>query len=219
MSSEEEKSTSLTRVQRRQQQTRANLIRAALKLVGEHGVEAMTIRDIANEADVAMGSFYNYFSSKEELVDEAVRGILYDCGETVDKLNAGKTDPLDIIATAFATFAEMTRVDPLLGWFLVNMSSHDATIGATLSERFTRDVRHGIESGRFKVPNASIAIGAAQSALIDFLRQRLLGTVSDEEIVDFIHLILRLLGAPETAARKAANSAYNAAGLQFKETV
>ncbi|MDP3279200.1 MAG: helix-turn-helix domain-containing protein [Deltaproteobacteria bacterium] len=53
--------------------TKANLLAsAALRLMLERGIEAVTIDDIVVQAGVAKGSFYRYFDDKEALV----RGIL-----------------------------------------------------------------------------------------------------------------------------------------------
>lgn len=48
--------------------TRETIICAALKLFQEKGCDKTTIRDIAKEANVALGAAYYYFRSKDELV-------------------------------------------------------------------------------------------------------------------------------------------------------
>ncbi|MCD2197866.1 TetR family transcriptional regulator [Actinomycetospora endophytica] len=56
------------RRERKKQATRAALSEAAVRLSLEHGVENVTVEQIADEADVALRTFFNYFSSKEEAV-------------------------------------------------------------------------------------------------------------------------------------------------------
>jgi len=206
-----------SRVVRRQQQTRTKLIDAIRKLTAEKGVEAVTIRDIAAEADIAMGSFYNYFESKELLLNEALEEIMFQAGDAIDLLNQESDDPLEVIATAFATFSELSKHDPLLGWFVVRMTSYDRSIGATLAERFERDLKKGLASGQFDVPDLRIAMSAAQTALIDFLHQQLSGAVSENGLIDFIHLMLRMLGADEAASRRTAERAVTAARQRAEE--
>ena len=50
------------------QQTRRQILDAALALFREHGFEATTIRDIASRAGLSLGAAYYYFHSKEALV-------------------------------------------------------------------------------------------------------------------------------------------------------
>jgi AcrR family transcriptional regulator len=50
------------------EQTRAGIVDAAMRLFREGGYDATTMRAIADEAGVSLGSTYYYFSGKEELV-------------------------------------------------------------------------------------------------------------------------------------------------------
>ena len=54
--------------QRKLQETRERLTRAAMALFLERGFEATTIDDIATAADVSRRSFFHYFASKEDVV-------------------------------------------------------------------------------------------------------------------------------------------------------
>jgi AcrR family transcriptional regulator len=53
---------------RRQRETRAALLEAALVLLRERGIYDVRVEDITGRADVGKGVFYNYFDSKEALV-------------------------------------------------------------------------------------------------------------------------------------------------------
>jgi AcrR family transcriptional regulator len=48
-------------------QNRAKLLAAARKVFAEKGLGEATARDIVRETDLASGTFYNYFSDKEEV--------------------------------------------------------------------------------------------------------------------------------------------------------
>ena len=51
---------------------REYLIATAARLIGERGTGALTVRDIAREAQVADGVLYNYFEDKEDLLANAL---------------------------------------------------------------------------------------------------------------------------------------------------
>jgi AcrR family transcriptional regulator len=61
----------------RKQRTEA-LLRAALGLFLERGLEAVTVDDIAREAGMAKGNFYRYFKDKDDLVDALFEPIVSD---------------------------------------------------------------------------------------------------------------------------------------------
>lgn len=52
----------------RAQVTREKLLNAAIDLVSRNGMEALTVRNICDEAALSTGSFYNLFSGKDELI-------------------------------------------------------------------------------------------------------------------------------------------------------
>ncbi|MFC7642252.1 TetR/AcrR family transcriptional regulator [Streptosporangium lutulentum] len=56
------------RRERKKLATRAAVREAALRLALRDGVENVTVEQIASEADIAVRTFFNYFSSKEEAV-------------------------------------------------------------------------------------------------------------------------------------------------------
>ncbi|GHP00470.1 TetR family transcriptional regulator [Reticulibacter mediterranei] len=60
--------TRLSRRERKKLQTRALIQREALRLFLDKGFEATTIEEIAEAADIALSTFFNYFPTKEDVV-------------------------------------------------------------------------------------------------------------------------------------------------------
>ncbi len=95
----ESEAPELSRTERKKAKARAELITAALTLFEEQGYEATSIAQITAKADYAVGTFYNHFEGKAELVRAAVvdrlsaaRGelgaALAGAGPAADKLRA-----------------------------------------------------------------------------------------------------------------------------------
>ncbi|HMA62288.1 MAG TPA: TetR/AcrR family transcriptional regulator [bacterium] len=51
------------------------IINAAIKVFSKHGYERGTVSEIANQANIAKGSFYHYYNSKEEIVYDLFKMI------------------------------------------------------------------------------------------------------------------------------------------------
>src|SRR5579862_4554994 len=58
------------RRERHKTDVRNRLLRAAFELFGTRGFQATTVEDITQAADVAKGTFFNYFSTKEILLTQ-----------------------------------------------------------------------------------------------------------------------------------------------------
>src|SRR3974390_432059 len=59
---------SMTRSQSRSLTTRDSILSTALSLFRRDGLDAATMRDIAKQADIALGAAYYYFPSKEAIL-------------------------------------------------------------------------------------------------------------------------------------------------------
>ncbi|MEV3902937.1 MULTISPECIES: TetR family transcriptional regulator KstR2 [unclassified Mycobacterium] len=55
---------------------REELLELAATMFADRGLRATTVRDIADSAGILSGSLYHHFASKEEMVDEVLRGFL-----------------------------------------------------------------------------------------------------------------------------------------------
>jgi AcrR family transcriptional regulator len=67
--------TSMTRRQRKKDQTRRAIYDAATRLFGEHGFEAVTIEQICDAADVAKTTFFLHFPTKGALIFESAQVV------------------------------------------------------------------------------------------------------------------------------------------------
>jgi AcrR family transcriptional regulator len=73
--------------------TRARLTEAALAVVSQVGAEALTMQGVAETADVALRTLYNYFPTREELLREAMTNLLDDTRAAVRELVPDKGSP------------------------------------------------------------------------------------------------------------------------------
>lgn len=62
-----------SRTERKKEDTRQRIISAALKLFKKYGFTSATMEQIAQEADIAKGTLYNYFPVKEAILSEFIK--------------------------------------------------------------------------------------------------------------------------------------------------
>ena len=85
----------LGRSDRKKQKTRTDLLNTAYRLMSKDGVDETTIAEISELSDVAFGTFYNYFKSKDEIAACVLDGVIKDLGERLAEAtkHLRETDP------------------------------------------------------------------------------------------------------------------------------
>jgi TetR/AcrR family transcriptional regulator, transcriptional repressor for nem operon len=70
---------------------RQRLVEGAREAIHRQGVEATTIADIAEAADVPVGNVYYYFKTKDELVAAAIDSHARDVSALLESLESGRS--------------------------------------------------------------------------------------------------------------------------------
>ncbi|WP_433257163.1 TetR family transcriptional regulator [Streptosporangium sp. CA-135522] len=135
------------RRERRKRATRAALSEAALRLCAERGVANVTAEQIAEETGVALRTFFNYFSCKEEavvagdaVIAEAIVAAFRKRPGPEPVLVALRAAVLEVVdEEELRLRAEQLRVlrgDPaLLPYQLKAFAAHERALAAAVSER------------------------------------------------------------------------------------
>lgn len=189
---------------RRKNATRAKLVAAAGALIARQGADATRIQEITDEADVGFGSFYNHFSSKEEIVEAVLSETLVSQAAAVAELVKQIDDPAEVISAAHRSFVRRALSDPDWAWLLVRLDvSHDLVSNA-LGPFARRDLKAAIKAGRLSVPNESIALSAQGGAMIAVMRAVIDGNAPKDADVFHAEGVLRMLGLPADEAAEVA---------------
>lgn len=116
-----------------QERIRSNLLDAGREYFSRYGLEKTTVAELADEADIATGSFYSFFDSKERLylaVLEAEAGDVY--GQALAALEQ-PDDPEAAVVAFMQSFFEYAETEPLIRRLLEG-DYRDRLVDATTEE-------------------------------------------------------------------------------------
>lgn len=141
------------------------LLDAAERLIAEDGYDAMGTPEIAAEAEVAVGTFYRYFTDKQQITLEVVRRYLRQTyHRTMDRLTPeaflGRARRDTIEETVAILFRCMGR-PPGLGRALIELSLRDPAVAALRAELETAAWQRLIQLIEAACPEAVIPDAAA----------------------------------------------------------
>lgn len=134
----------------RGKRTREKLLRAAETEFGEHGFHAVGIGDITRRAGVALGTFYVYFESKEEIYRDLVSYLSRHVRSWVGERVAGISDRLTAERMGLEAFLVFTREHPGLYRIIseAEFVANDAFVEHYMG--FARAYRENLESAGHK---------------------------------------------------------------------
>jgi AcrR family transcriptional regulator len=184
----------LSRSDRTRMRTKTKLVFAAQTVMARVGVDRATIAEIASEADVGFGSFYNHFDSKEEIALAVFKLQTEDLGKVLDMAHEEIADVALIVSYVQRLIIRKAHVDPVWGWFIVRTESALPQMQNTFKERATATLRAGVRDRRFSIPDVDTAVAITLGGLIAVIRNMLTNDLPDSVGTKFAELMLRLYG-------------------------
>ncbi len=190
---------------RRRRETRAKLVRAAHSVMARKGIDAATVQEIAEAADVAFGSFYNHFESKEAITEAIIAESIESFGDVLDRIAESVKDPAEVLSASVRYTVGRAAEDETWGWFLVRSGMSMAVFRVGLVKRMARDIRIAIDAGRFSVIDRDATVFAAGGAVLAIVTARLRGEIEEDAPERVAAIVLRMLGLSPEEAREIAN--------------
>jgi AcrR family transcriptional regulator len=135
--------------EKKQAERRGRVIEAAMMLARDGGYDAVHMRDVSAKADVAMGTIYRYFSSKDELLAASlVTWIKILRNRLSERPVRGDTPAARLADTLSAATKVSDRAMPLMKALITAMSStdpavmvHRAEVNRLMGEIITRGMK------------------------------------------------------------------------------
>jgi AcrR family transcriptional regulator len=157
-----------TRTDRRRERTRGKLTDATRELIAEKGVGGLRIQEITERADVALGSFYNHFESKEAAVEAVVEASLRNIAEMLAARQID--DPAELVSIAIRRFVGMAYTDPDFARLVVHLNHADALFATAVHPAARSAVQRGLDSGRFQVTDLEVTVTAIVGGALAVMR-------------------------------------------------
>lgn len=175
---------------------RAALLEAARRCFLDMGYDAVTVRDIVRNTDLASGTFYNYFPDKESMFREILEVRINDMNASLHEVRRQAGSIEEFIRGAYTTFFRKVAEEPdffpliLRNEYAVRSLFKDTIIGAPM-RAMKEDICDAIRRGVFPPVNvdllAAVFYGAAYEIGRVLVEQR---CTSPEEAAEFATTLL-----------------------------
>lgn len=176
---------------------KSELLHIAYEMFLSRGYESTSVDNIIEAAGIAKGTYYYYFESKEQMLEEVCKMMIYEQAEKARQILASDIPVPQKIVGIIASF-RLESSELTIGETLnrpENVLMHDK-IGRTIIETtvplISEVVSQGINEGIFSCDNIKERVRMiliVSNTLFDDYR------FTDKDVAVFIDLIEKLLGA------------------------
>jgi AcrR family transcriptional regulator len=192
------------RVALRQERNREALVRAGYQVMSEKGIDAATMQEIAELADVGAGTVYSYFKSKEELAIAVIERVMHDLAVRIAQVGDSFADPAQVYAYGVRTVFDAATGD--LRWRqLLNRPEVIAEAMFRCHGPFAiRDLERAAAAGRFTLTDARLNFKLACYAIVGVSLAIVQGEMPASAVEPAVVRLLCMAGLDETAAAELA---------------
>lgn len=152
----------------KRERTRKELVAAAERLVAAHGLDALSIDEITQEAEVAKGTFYTHFTDKDDLAATVGKAIRVELEDKITATNEGVSDAAIRMANGLSSMFAFAIARPVRARALLRLVPGIVDPDTPINAGIRGDIAMGAKAKRFTIASVNAAtvatIGIAMSA-------------------------------------------------------
>lgn len=182
-----------TRSERRKRRNRQALIEAGYRVMASKGIDAATMSEIAEFADVGAGTVYNYFTSKDELAVCVMEEVMDRLAQRIEAVTNSFSDPAEVYAFGIRNVMKAATTDQRWRWLLRRSEVIAGAMYRVMGPYAIRDIRNAVAAGRYRVEDADLAWRQATHAIVGFslavCDKNVLPSKMDEAVVNLLGMV------------------------------
>ncbi|HEX7373643.1 MAG TPA: TetR/AcrR family transcriptional regulator [Steroidobacteraceae bacterium] len=180
-----------TRVgQERRARTRSHIIATALQVFAAKGPDTPVIDDFIRAAGVARGTFYNYFTSTQDLLTAVSTSLEDDLIRAIESEIGALEDPALRLATGLRLWLRWSQSDPTWCGFVVRSRFRGAMVERTLQ----KDLLDGRKAGALEFASVEAARDVVVGTVLEAMHRILTTRVSRSYPDEVARCVLQALG-------------------------
>lgn len=183
----------------RRARTQARIVAAAMRVFAEKGPDAPVIEDFIRAAGVSRGTFYNHFTSTEELLTATSKSLEDDLIRSIEAEIGKLKDPVERLATGIRIWLARSQADPAWCAFIVRSRNR----GRLVERQVTTDLRRALRAGTLSFPTLEVARDLAIGTTLEAMVRIMSGPVARTYADDVVRVVLRGLGLSERSITQA----------------
>lgn len=192
----------LTRGHKKKARTRQQLLDAALRIYARKGAGDLTLNELAAESGVSNGTVYNYFRTREEVLEAVGIALAEQYSVQILAVSVGITRGVERLSFAVRMFIRRALVNREWASAVISVIHYDEGMRSAQGTFIRNDLQLGFDQGDFRFADMDMAMALVASATIGAITSIVEGRISSDQHDSMIaEMILLALGVPAETAK------------------
>ena len=136
------------------QKAREQILKQALILFSDNGLEKTTVADIVEKCDIARGTFYNYFPDINTLFDTLIDELNQNVVESIQQTRNSTNNLYDYLYGTFKSYFDLISTPQMIQFHIINQahirqSSYQSNLIKVIVKNLNRDLKSDLNIKSF----------------------------------------------------------------------
>ena len=136
------------------QKAREQILKQALILFSDNGLEKTTVADIVEKCDIARGTFYNYFPDMNTLFDTLIDELNQNVVDSIQQTRNSTNNLYDYLYGTFKSYFDLISTPQMIQFHIINQahirqSSYQSNLIKVIVKNLNRDLKSDLNIKSF----------------------------------------------------------------------
>jgi AcrR family transcriptional regulator len=202
-----EPTVALSRGHKKRSRTRVQLLDAATRMYSRGDSSEVSLAGLAEEANLANGTVYNYFRTREEVREATGVDLADRFSDKVAAAYAKLDNGAQRVAIGMRWFVRHAEEDPIWGRAVSRISGTAKAMKSILANYIRTDLRLGKRQGHFTYDDENVALDLCLATVLAAVRASTEGPFIIDHPEKCAEMVLRALGVSHGQSKRFAHMA------------
>ena len=180
-------------LQPKKDRTRAAIIDSAINIIAKKGFQKSSIQEMAKNAGIANGTFYNHYKDRKSIFEDVANLIAIELVKVIEEDEIKTKKPAQKLINATNQFINRSVQVPEWGTIFLEAADFSVRLEKDISKYLVKDIKSGIRDKSFLVTYDDFLVEQIMIIILHSISHQLENGIDKKITNKTINTILRIL--------------------------
>ena len=180
-------------LQPKKDRTRAAIIDSAINIIAKKGFQKSSIQEMAKNAGIANGTFYNHYKDRKSIFEDVANLIAIELVKVIEEDEIKTKNPAQKLINATNQFINRSVQVPEWGTIFLEAADFSVRLEKDISKYLIKDIKSGIRDKSFLVKYDDFLVEQIMIIILHSISHQLENGIDKKITNKTINTIFRIL--------------------------